>query len=138
MDCHSIKCNRVYLFQRESWRISSYMHICIFFYFLTSFTRWYTQIDNVTQFYSPANKFQYSLPLFIFLQMMLAVCAVQVEMGCSCCILTTVLYGAFVLDSINILDMYNTFRTYNNSLYCKSMNFHIITQSLAFHCIATI
>ena len=121
------------------------MHTCISYYYLTSFNRWYTQIDNGTQFYSPANKFQYSLPLFIFLQMMVAMVlfvqfkwkwgihAVSLQQS------TTV--HAFVLDSINMLNMYNIFRTYINSinsLYCESMNFHIITQSLAFHCIATI
>ena len=43
------------------------------YYFLTSFNRWYAEThDYDGYFYSPASQFQYSLPLFIFLQMTVA------------------------------------------------------------------
>ena len=50
------------------------MHICISYYFLTSINRWYADPGEGYDgcYYSPVNRFQYSLPLFIFLQMMVA------------------------------------------------------------------
>ena len=65
------------------------MHICISYYFLTSINSWYNPDPDWYDphpdpdpdcydphydrcYYSPVNQFQYSLPLFIFLQMMVA------------------------------------------------------------------
>ena len=70
-------------------------------------------------------------------------CAVQVEMGCSYCILTTFLCSLFVLDSINILpcvthsELNSNIININNLFisYCQRL-VQIMTQSLAIHCFA--
>ena len=84
------------------------MHICLSYYFLTSINRWYhtDQEGYGGCFYSTANLFQYSLPLFLFLQMMVAmVLFVQFKWKWGVRIVS--LQQTFT----DILAIYNAFRT---------------------------
>ena len=88
------------------------MHICIYYYFLTSINRCYAQTydDRDECYYSPANLFQYSLPLFIFLQMMVSM-VLFVQFQWKRGIHTVSLQQSTTVILSKYITMYNTFRT---------------------------